>query len=314
MTTSAAVYPTQLVGDVVMRNGSVAHIRPIRATDEPSLLSFLGSLPDDVHRMRLFGLGNDIDRIDHDRSAVDYVHSLGLLVTIQPEECIIGHGLYAMSGEGHAEVAFAIGPAYQGQGLATLLLGQLAEAASQRGIHTFEAAVSSGNRSMLEVLHESGFPVESRRLHDTLELTFPTSLTLEALDRFQHREEVGAANALRRVLYPNAVALVGASEKPGAVGTAVLRNLLAAGFPGPVYPVNPRGGTIQSLRAFASVQDIDGPLDLAIIAVPAAHEDDPERALHAALEMMDAIATVNSKHGTELGIHIGINSGPVIAG
>src|SRR5690348_16227267 len=78
------------------------------------------------------------------------------------EECIIGHGLYAMSGDSRAQVAFAIGAAYQGQGLATLLLGQLAEAATQRGIHTFEAVVSNGSRRMLDVLRESGFPVETR--------------------------------------------------------------------------------------------------------------------------------------------------------
>ena len=53
---------------------------------------------------------------------------------------------------------------------------------------------------------------------------------------------------------------------------------------------------------------------MALFGAPVAHEDDPERALHAALEMMDAIAAVNRKHGTGLGIHIGINSGPVIAG
>ena len=299
MSRSAALYATQLEGDVVMRNGSVAHIRPIRATDEPSLLSFLQSLPDDDRRMRLFGPGNDLGRVAHDESDVDYVQSLALVVTVQPEERIIGHGLYVVSGESRAEVAFAIGPAYQGEGLATLLLGQLADAAIQRGIHTFEAVVSSENRRMLGVLRESGFPVETHDLHDTIELTFPTSLTPEALDRFQHREEVSAANALRRVLYPQAIALIGASDRRGAVGTAVLRNLLAAGFPGPVYPVNPRGGTIQSLRAFGSVQDIDGPVDLAIIAVPAAHvlkvaEQCGRKGVHALIVLTAGFSEVGS--------------------
>src|SRR5437879_8386770 len=107
MTSSAAVYPTQLEGDVVMRNGAVAHIRPIRATDEPSLLSFLQSLPDDDRRMRLFGPGNDLGRVAHDESDVDYVQSLALVVTVQPEERIIGHGLYVVFGESRAEVALA---------------------------------------------------------------------------------------------------------------------------------------------------------------------------------------------------------------
>jgi adenylate cyclase len=69
------------------------------------------------------------------------------------------------------------------------------------------------------------------------------------------------------------------------------------------------------------VQKYEGTIDkfigdeiMALFGAPVAHEDDPERALRAALEMMDAIAEVNRTHGVELGIHIGINSGPVIAG
>ena len=69
------------------------------------------------------------------------------------------------------------------------------------------------------------------------------------------------------------------------------------------------------------VQKYEGTIDkfigdeiMALFGAPTAHEDDPERALRAALEMMQVIEEVNRKHGTGLGIHIGINSGPVIAG
>jgi acetate---CoA ligase (ADP-forming) len=55
------------------------------------------------------------------------------------------------------------------------------------------------------------------------------------------------------------------------VGAAVVRNLRAAAFPGPIYPVNPTASTIQSLPAYASLADIPGPVDLAIIAVPSKH-------------------------------------------
>ena len=53
---------------------------------------------------------------------------------------------------------------------------------------------------------------------------------------------------------------------------------------------------------------------MALFGAPMAHEDDPERALRAALEMMEAIAAFNRKHSTDLGLHIGINTGRVIAG
>jgi acetyl coenzyme A synthetase (ADP forming)-like protein len=261
----------KLEADVALRDGSIAHIRPIRAEDEPHLLAFLLDLSADDRRMRFFSLANDLARTVHDKVDVDYVHSLGLVATVGSPERMVGHALYAPAGDARAEVAFAIAAEYQGRGLATMLLGQLADAAAANGIDTFEAIVLPENRRMLSVLRESGFPVQTRYERHNVVATFPTSLTPQALARFEQREELAAASALRRVLYPRSVAVVGASEKPAAVGFAVVRNLRKAAFSGPIYPVNPSAPTIQSLPAFASLENISGPVDLAIIAVPSKH-------------------------------------------
>ena len=93
-----AAYPAELEADVALRDGSIAHIRPIRAEDEPRLLAFLRELSDDDRRMRFFSLGNDLSRTAHDEADVDYVHSLGLLATVGSPERIVGHALYAPSG------------------------------------------------------------------------------------------------------------------------------------------------------------------------------------------------------------------------
>ncbi len=53
---------------------------------------------------------------------------------------------------------------------------------------------------------------------------------------------------------------------------------------------------------------------MALFGAPVAHENDPERALRAALEMMESLAAFNGAHGTDLGMHFGINTGLVIAG
>jgi len=66
------------------------------------------------------------------------------------------------------------------------------------------------------------------------------------------------------------VALVGASERDGSLGTVVLKNLVEAGFEGPIYPVNPGYDTVQGRECFSSLQDIDKPVDLAVIVTPAA--------------------------------------------
>src|SRR5690606_30480772 len=71
------------------------------------------------------------------------------------------------------------------------------------------------------------------------------------------------------ILEPASIALIGASERPGSLGTVVLRNLLDAGFPGEVYPVNPKHESVQGRRCYARLGDIGRPVDLALIVVAA---------------------------------------------
>jgi acetyltransferase len=69
---------------------------------------------------------------------------------------------------------------------------------------------------------------------------------------------------------PRAVAVIGATEKPGSVGRTVLANLVATPFGGPVHPVNPRRESILGLRSYKSIGDVPGPIDLAVVVTPAA--------------------------------------------
>jgi acetyltransferase len=68
---------------------------------------------------------------------------------------------------------------------------------------------------------------------------------------------------------PRNVALVGATEKPGAVGRSILDNLTQTSFGGPVYPVNPKHDTLRGLRCYPSVSAIGTGVELAVIATPA---------------------------------------------
>lgn len=74
---------------------------------------------------------------------------------------------------------------------------------------------------------------------------------------------------LNYVFYPRAVAIVGASDNPRKVGFMCVKSLLAAGFKGKIYPVNPDLSELFGLRAYPSVKAIPGEVDLAIIAIPA---------------------------------------------
>jgi len=75
---------------------------------------------------------------------------------------------------------------------------------------------------------------------------------------------------LDKIFKPKQIAVIGASSSHGKVGNTVLENLMQAGFPGTIYPVNPKPGQIAGLKVFASVADLPEQVDLAIICTPAA--------------------------------------------
>ncbi len=77
-------------------------------------------------------------------------------------------------------------------------------------------------------------------------------------------------HGLDAIFRPRSVAVIGASRRPGSIGRQVVANLIAGGFQGPVYPVNREADVVLSVPAFASVAAVPGPVDLAVVVVPAA--------------------------------------------
>ena len=73
---------------------------------------------------------------------------------------------------------------------------------------------------------------------------------------------------LNRIFKPEHIAVVGASEKPGSIGKAIMTNLIEGKFSGKLLPVNPKYETLHGLHAFRSVSDLDEGIDLAVISTP----------------------------------------------
>ncbi|MBT8127763.1 MAG: bifunctional acetate--CoA ligase family protein/GNAT family N-acetyltransferase [Gammaproteobacteria bacterium] len=73
---------------------------------------------------------------------------------------------------------------------------------------------------------------------------------------------------LHKIFEPQSVAIVGASDRDGSVGAQILKNILDSGFAGKIYPVNPKHKTVQDLPAYKSINAINHPVDLAVIAIP----------------------------------------------
>ena len=264
------VYPAHREATVVLRDGSTLAVRPIRPDDEPALSRFFAALSLESRVFRFFAAVANADASVKRMVDVDYSTRYGIVALGGAQREIVGHAMYVAIEPGMAELALAVADAYQGRGLGTILLGQLAEAAADAGIQVLEAVVRPENHRMLEVLRESGFPVRSRSEPGEIHAELPTELTPEAIEHFEDRDRLAAVAAVKHVLAPQSVAVIGASRTRGSIGAELFHNLMAMGFGGPIYPVNPAATAIEGKRAYGSVLDIEGNVELAVLTVPAA--------------------------------------------
>ncbi|MGA2165340.1 MAG: GNAT family N-acetyltransferase [Solirubrobacteraceae bacterium] len=270
-----AAYPEANETDVALRDGSTLHVRPVTADDRPAIEAFLKGLSQESIGFRFFGAVN-LDWVAGWAVDVDYADRYALVAVSGPEHKIVAHAAYMRTSaersaaNGRAEVAFLVDDEWQGKGIATIMLAHLAAAAQEHGIAIFTAEVLPHNHRMIEVFRDSGFPVELRSGGEVLEIELPTSLAAPALERFERREQTAAVAALKSFLAPHAVAVIGASRRRRTVGAEILHNLLRGGFTGEVYPVNPNAHTVQGKRAYPTVSALPAPVELAVVAVPAA--------------------------------------------
>ncbi|MFO1304238.1 MAG: acetate--CoA ligase family protein [Burkholderiales bacterium] len=74
---------------------------------------------------------------------------------------------------------------------------------------------------------------------------------------------------MNRIMKPDAVAVIGASGEAGKIGNSVMKNLINGGYKGTIYPINPSADEIMGLKAYKSVKDVPGKVDVAVFAIPA---------------------------------------------
>jgi acetyl coenzyme A synthetase (ADP forming)-like protein len=254
----------------VLRDGSTLAVRPIRPGDEGDLARFFTDLSMESRIFRFFAPINNADALAKQMVAVNYTTRYGILAVAGAERRLVGHAMYVETGPGKAELALAIADEFQGRGLGTILLGQLGEAAAAVGIEVLEAIVKPENHHMLNLLRESGFPISVRSEPGEIHAELPTAISAEGLRRFEDRERLAAVAAVGHMLAPRSVAVVGASRQRGSIGAELLHNVVANGFRGPVFPVNPAATELEGLPAYASVLDIPADVEMAVITVPAA--------------------------------------------
>jgi len=235
----AAAYPAHREATVVLRDGSTLTVRPVRSDDAAELGRFFENLSLESRVFRFFAAVVNASSSIQRMVNVNYTSRYGLVAVAGDPAQIVGHAMYVEIAPRKAEMALAVADLYQGRGLGTILLGQLAEAAAAAGYEMFEAVVRPENHRMLQMLRESGFPVHARSEPGEVHADLPTRIGPDGIRQFEDRERLAAVAAVTHLLAPRSVAVIGASRQAGSIGAAVMHNLVAYGYRGELYPVNP---------------------------------------------------------------------------
>ncbi|HEV7757914.1 MAG TPA: GNAT family N-acetyltransferase, partial [Acidimicrobiales bacterium] len=265
-----AEYPARWDADVVLADGSTARVRPIRPDDGQRVRDFHSRQSPESIYFRYFTphptlSDREVEQLTH----IDYVDRMAFVAL--RDDVMVGVARYdRWPTRSEAEVAFFVDDAHRGLGLATLLLEYLAAAAGEAGISAFTATVLPSNRRMVSVFHQAGYETTSSFEEGVIEVRLDLRPTPEALVAIDDRARRAEERAVRLLLAPRSVAVVGASRQRGSVGHEVLRNLLHHEFAGPIYPVNRAVDHVAGVRAVPSLAAIDDRVDLAVICVPAA--------------------------------------------
>jgi acyl-CoA synthetase (NDP forming)/RimJ/RimL family protein N-acetyltransferase len=262
-------YPTHWEADVVLRDGATAHLRPILPEDADAVQRFhMAQSPESIYLRFFAPMPRLSDRDLHRFTEVDYHDRVAFVITLG--EAIIGIGRYDRTSPTTAEVAFNISDAHQGRGVSSVLLEHLAAAARENGLHRFEAEVLPQNRKMLAVFREAGYEVQHHFEDGVISLGFdidPTDRSRAVMEAREHRAESLSMHAL---LNPGSVVLLGASRREGTIGRRLLEVLASSAFTGSLHLVHPHADSVLGLPAHRRLADVPGPIDLAVVAVPAA--------------------------------------------
>jgi acyl-CoA synthetase (NDP forming)/GNAT superfamily N-acetyltransferase len=303
LTTRTAAYPRHWEADVLLRDGQVAHLRPISAADRDLLVEFYAQVSAESKYLRFFAPMPELS--DHDQlhfTNVDHRDRVAFVLTVANRMIAVGRfdrippeAASQASREANlveAEVAFLVQDAHQGRGIANLLLEHLAQAGRERGVDLFVAEVLPQNVRMIQTFRDAGYQVAGGFEDGVMRLVFPIDATDTSLNVMQAREHRAESASIQRFFGARSVAVIGASRRQDTIGQTLVRNLVLGDYQGRVYVVNPAAQSVAGLPAYATVGDIPDTVDLAIVAVPA--EAVPDVVLDCAAKGVHGLVVISS--------------------
>ncbi|QSB16890.1 GNAT family N-acetyltransferase [Natronosporangium hydrolyticum] len=265
-------YPPPAAVDALTADGAIITIRPVHGSeaDRAAVAGLFEQASGASLRLRFFTnpagplLAAEITRLLRPPTA----EHATLAAELAGET--VGVASYERRGpqDHRAEFAVFVADRHQGRGIGTLLLEHLAQYARRHGITELFGEVLAGNARMLRVAGDLTAATTPYLADGVVEVTLTTAADEAALAAVAARDRAAGQASLRPLLAPHSVAIVGAG-RTGGVGHELLTGLVSYGFTGPVYPVNPHATAVAGVPAYPSLRHLPGPIELAVIAVPA---------------------------------------------
>jgi acetyltransferase len=173
--TDTADYPTELEGDVMLPNGCVVRIRPLRRCEEAPVRALYDRLSPRTRYLRFFSMMPTLpDYMLRMLACVDYRRRLALIAEHDGESGreIVGLASFGVRDDGNADVGLVVRDDWQQQRLGTELAGRLLQAAEARGFHHFIASVRWDNVAIRTLLTEVGVVVSKTMSGEIVEIAF----------------------------------------------------------------------------------------------------------------------------------------------
>lgn len=253
--------------DCLTADGKVVRVRTVTAADGPALLALHEGMSVHNRYLRFFSAGAALDvEVRRLTRPADDEH---VALLVEHGDAVVAAGSYERINAEQADFALIVDDAHHGEGLGTLVLEHLAAAARRQGVAELVGDVLADNRAMLRV--SGGLaPGVPRTFADpgVVQVRIPTLPDEAALAAVGERDRTAAHHSLRPLLAPASVAVIGAGRRPGGAGHEILAALVAGGYDGDLYAVNPRARDVCGLPSLPSVTLVGEPIDLAVVAVP----------------------------------------------
>ncbi|WP_420174519.1 GNAT family N-acetyltransferase [Luteococcus sp. OSA5] len=260
--TSAASDPAQWEADVVLADGGIAQLRPINSDDREAMIAFYSRVSEQSKYLRFFATHPNLTDAELDEYTNPDNHDrVAILLAVDEEIVAFAHYevLEQFLPQRVANVAFLVQDDQQGRGVGNILLEHLAQIGRECGVERFTAEMLTQNRRMVQVFTRAGYSVRPELSDGCILVDFPLAATEKSREVMEQREHKAESNAIRGLLTPRRVAVVGQVEQM----SPIISSIAQAGYCGELLVVTTADSSAESHGR--GLRQISGDIDLVVV-------------------------------------------------